>query len=351
MRRLRALHAVVTSGSVHGAAAQIGYTPSAISQHVAALERETGSVLLERAGRGVRPTQAALLLSEHAAALLERLAEAEGAVASLRAGDLGVLRLASFATAGASLVPPALATVRNVLPKLDVDLRVAERNEALPLLRQGELDIAVMESHDRDVPELNELGVTVTYLLADPYRVILPRGHRLARRRVINLEELEGDSWVDVACNLGCCRGVTDAAFSQAGFTPRRSIEADEYWPAQAFVAAGLGVALVPTLGLGVLHEDVVVRRLKRGCEPVRHVVAATRRAVSDTAPIHHMLTALHSAADAHSKTHNEPVRPRLVTGPPGRRPSAAGLPEDAAAAGGRDSVAGPGGDPHNESR
>lgn len=311
MRRLRALHAVVTTGSVHGAADQIGYTPSAVSQHVAALERETGTVLLERAGRGVRPTQAALLLSEHAAALLERLAEAEGAVASLRAGDLGVLRLASFATAGASLVPPALATVRGILPRLEVDLRVAERDEALPLLRQGKLDVAVMEDHEVPDPGSDEEGLTVTHLLADPYRLILPRGHRLARRRVINLAELETESWVDVTCSMGCCRDVTNAAFGKAGFAPRRSIEADEYWPAQAFVAAGLGVALVPTLALGVLHDGVVVRRLKRGSEPVRHVVAATRQAVNDTVPIQTMLTALHTAAAAHAHAHGEPLTPR----------------------------------------
>lgn len=312
MRRLRALHAVVSTGSVHGAATQIGYTPSAISQHVAALEQETGTVLLERAGRGVRPTQAGILLAEHAAALLDGLAEAEAAVASLRAGDLGVLRLASFATAGASLVPPALATVRAILPRLEVDLRVAERDEALPLLRQGKLDVAVMEAHDGpDAPGSTDDGVAVAYLLADPFRLILPRGHRLAKRRVINLVELEGESWVDVACNMGCCRGITDDAFSQAGFSPRTSIEADEYWPAQAFVAAGLGVALVPTLALGVLHDGVVVRRLKRGSEPVRHVVAATRQAVSDTVPIRTMLTALHTAAAAHCQAHHEPPRPR----------------------------------------
>ncbi len=322
MRRLRALHAVVTTGSVHGAAAEIGYTPSAISQHVAALERETGTVLLERAGRGVRPTQAGLLLSQHAGALIERLAEAEGAVASLRAGDLGVLRLASFATAGASLVPPALATVRGILPHLDVDLRVAERDEALPLLRQGELDVAIMEAHEVPSAGSSDQGVTVVHLLADPYRLILPRGHRLARRRVINLEELEAESWVDVVCSLGCCREVTEAAFSQAGFIPRRSIEADEYWPAQAFVAAGLGVALVPTLALGVLHEGVVIRRLKRGSAPVRHVVAATRQAVSDTVPINTMINALHATAAAHARAHDEPLRP----GPDTRRPSAAGV-------------------------
>lgn len=323
MRRLRALHAVVTTGSVHGAAEQIGYTPSAVSQHVAALERDTGTVLLERVGRGVRPTQAALLLSEHAAALLDRLAEAEGAVASLRAGDLGVLRLASFATAGASLVPPALATVRGILPRLEVELRVAERDEAFPLLRQGKLDVAVMEAHDVPDAGSGDDGVAVSYLLADPYRLVLPRGHRLARRRVISLDELEGDSWVDVVCSMGCCRDITDAAFHQAGFEPQRSIEADEYWPAQAFVAAGLGVALVPTLALGVLHDGIVVRRLKRGSEPVRHVVAATRPAVSDTVPIRTMLAALHAAAAAHRRAHNEPARPRPVPREEAIRPSA----------------------------
>jgi DNA-binding transcriptional LysR family regulator len=298
LRRLRALHAVVSTGSVKDAAAQLGYTPSAVSQHIAVLERETGTVLLERAGRGIRPTESGRLLADHAIALLDRLAEAEAALAALKAGEVGVLRLASFATAGAELVPPALATVRAALPQLEISLRVAERDDALRMLRQGIPDVAVVEAHALPAAGMLYSGVILDSLLTDPFRVVLPRGHRLARRRIIKLTEVAGEPWVHVKCEVGCCRAATDAAFQQAGFVPRRVVEADEYWPAQGFVAAGLGVALIPELALGVLHGGVVVRRLQSAAQPVRHVLVATRPAVARTVPVRTMITALQTVVD-----------------------------------------------------
>ena len=143
LRRLRALQAVVDTGSVTAAADEMGYTPSAVSQHIAALERETGAVLFERVGRGIRPTEAGRLLAEHARELLCKVAEAEAAILALQSGNVGTLRVVSFPTAGASLIPPALATVRRELPHLEVALRVAERDGSIPLLRQGEADVVV----------------------------------------------------------------------------------------------------------------------------------------------------------------------------------------------------------------
>ena len=118
------------------------------------------------------------------------------------------------------------------------------------------------------------------HLLDDPYRLVLPRGHRLAGRRVINLVELAEENRVETMCSVGCCQEASSKAFRNAGFEPHRTVEADEYWPAQGFVAAGLGVAIIPSLGLGVLHDSVVVRRLRRDNEPIRHVWAATRPAL-----------------------------------------------------------------------
>src|SRR5690242_3573205 len=140
-RRLQALHAVATTGSVKEAAAQLGYSSSAISQQITALERETGSVLLEPAGRGVRPTPAGELLAQHAERIFEQLAQAESELIALNAGQLGSLRLASFASAGAELVPHALAEVRAKLPSLDVTLRSADPEDALALLRRGLVDV------------------------------------------------------------------------------------------------------------------------------------------------------------------------------------------------------------------
>ena len=144
LRRLRVLRAVVRTGSVRVAAEQLGYTSSAISQQIAALERETGTVLLEKAGRGVRPTDAARLLADVADDVLDRLADAEAAVASMRAGRTGRLHLTFFPSAGAALVPPAVARLRREHPEVELVLGVAEPDEALPALRAGVIDLAVV---------------------------------------------------------------------------------------------------------------------------------------------------------------------------------------------------------------
>jgi DNA-binding transcriptional LysR family regulator len=296
LRRLRALHAVVTTGSVKDAAAQLGYTPSAVSQHITMLERETSMVLLEPAGRGVRPTAAGRLLAGRSLGLLDLMAETEAELAALKAGDLGILRLASFATAGAELVPPALAMVKAALPHLEISLRVAERDDALATLRRGMLDAAIVEAHALPAGEALHGDLMWDNLLSDPFRIALPRDHRLARRRIIKLREVADESWVDVKCEVGCCRAATDAAFRQAGFIPRRAVQADDYWPAQGFVAAGLGIALIPALALGVLHDGVVVRRLEDAI-PERQVMAVTRPAVAGTVPVQAIIAALRTAA------------------------------------------------------
>jgi DNA-binding transcriptional LysR family regulator len=325
LHRLQALHAVVATGSVKDAAARLGYTPSAVSQHITTLERETRTVLLEPAGRGVRPTAAGLLLAGHAAIVLDRLAEAEAALAALTEGEAGVLRLASFATAGAELVPPALARIRAVLPNLQISLRVAERDDALGMLRRGMLDVAVIEAHT--TPDAADGGLTYWPLLSDPFRIVVPRGHRLAAKRVVTLSDAAAEAWIDMRCEIGCCRAATDAAFQQAGFTPHRAVEADEYWPAQGFVAARLGLALIPALALGVLHDEVAVRRLHHANQPERHVLAATRAAISGTAPVQAMITALQAQADARHRR-NAGRAPRPQPGPrrTGSRPRS-GLP------------------------
>ncbi|MDA0179775.1 LysR substrate-binding domain-containing protein [Solirubrobacter phytolaccae] len=294
-RRLQALHAVATTGSVKEAAAALGYSSSAISQQISALERETSSVLLEPAGRGVRPTPAGELLSQHAERIFEQLAQAESELIALNAGQLGSLRLASFASAGAALVPPALAQVRAELPALEVTLRNADPEDALALLRRGLVDVALIELHGP--PDEHEDGLAYHFLLPDPYRLLLPKGHRLATRDVVRLADAREETWVDLRLHKGCCRVEAHAAFERAGFTPHWVAEADDYSPAQGFVAAGLGLALLPSLALGVLRADVVVRPLTPDNEPRRDVYAVTRSALTGTTAVQSILAALTASA------------------------------------------------------
>ena len=293
-KRLQALHAVATTGSVREAAAALGYSSSAISQQITALERETGSVLLEPAGRGVRPTAAGELLAKHAAKIFEQLAQAESELMALTAGQLGTLRLASFPSAGAELVPLALARVRAELPSLQVNLRSALPEDALALLRRGLVDVAVIEAHGQPTPDE---GLTYHHLLTDPFRLVIPRGHRFAKQRTVALADARDETWIDLRNQVGCCRHAKDAAFARAGFTPTYIAEADEFWPAQGFVAARLGLALIPALALGVIRNDVIARPLRRDNEATRDVFAVTRTALSTTTAVQTILTALTAAS------------------------------------------------------
>jgi DNA-binding transcriptional LysR family regulator len=295
LRRLRVLRAVVRTGSVRAAAGQLGYTPSAISQHVSTLERETGTVLLERAGRGVRPTDAARLLADVADDVLDRLADAEAALASLRAGRTGRLHLTSFPSAGAALVPPAVMALRRSHPSVELVLGVAEPDEALPCLRAGDVDVAVVVE-PFDPASLPDDDLVRVHLLDDPYSVLVPASHRLAGADEVDLAELADEPWVDTASAPGHCQAAALDACRAAGFTPAYAVQADEYPSTQGFVAAGLGVALVPALALGLVHEGVVVARV-RGEQPVRHVYAAVRSARAGEALVVAALAALQDAA------------------------------------------------------
>jgi DNA-binding transcriptional LysR family regulator len=312
-RRLCTWHTVASTGSIKQAAIDLGYSSSAVSQQIAALQRETGTTLLEPDGRGVRPTAAGQLLAGHAARIVAQLAQAEDELAAMRDGQIGTLRVGSFASAGSELVPRALSSVRATLPQIEINLRSAERPDALALLSRGLIDLAVIETHSWvGHPEADAL--IFQPLLTDPYRLVLPRKHRLARRRRIDLSEVRGESWIDLRCEVGCCRTATTQAFAHAGLNPTWVAEADDYWPAQGFVAAGLGLALIPALALGVIHADTVVRALGPHNLPTRDVLTVTRPALQNTITVRAMTTALADAA----RQQPQPARgvPRQTTVP-----------------------------------
>jgi DNA-binding transcriptional LysR family regulator len=290
VRRMLVLRAVVTSGSVTAAASNLGYTPSAVSQQVAALERQAGTPLLERVGRGVRPTAAGRLLTEAAGAIGERVAEAETALADLRTGRTGRLVVRYFATAGAALVPPALARFRRAHPGVAVDLRLADPDDPLPEVERAEADLAIVVVRPGRASALP--GIRLVHLLDDPYRAVLPKGHPLAAKRVLDLADLAAEPWVDCEGPAGPCREIVRDACAAAGFTPSVAVESDDYATAQGFVAAGLGVALMPETGLGNRHPSVVARRLRRP-EPSRSIHAAVRESTLDQPALRALLAAL----------------------------------------------------------
>ncbi|MGW4483781.1 LysR family transcriptional regulator [Amycolatopsis sp. NPDC004368] len=271
VRRMQVLRAVITSGSITAAARNLGYTPSAISQQLSVLEREAGTELLERVGRGVRATPAGLLLSEFAQTLSAELARAEAALTELKEGRTGKLAVRYFATAGASMIPHAVAAVRREHPGVWLDLKLTEPHDPMPEVEEGRADVAIVVAPRLSPPAK---GIEMVHLLDDPYRAVLPRHHPLARKRVLDLADLADESWVGVDPLPGACRAILDGACASAGFTPNAVVEAEDYQTAQGFVAAGLGVCLIPELGVGTPHPGVIVRRI-RNPEPCRVIHAA----------------------------------------------------------------------------
>jgi len=273
VRRMRVLREVAARGSFSAAAEALSFTQSAVSQQIAALEREAGTVLVERSARGVRLTDAGRALVGHTEAILARLAEAEAeleAIAGLRGGRL---RMAAFESAGSTLMPLAIARFRSRHPAVELSLSLAEPEESTPQLKSGELELAlVMEGAFRST--VADTALELVHLLDDPLYLALPAGHPLARARNLQLADLAGEPWIGGQTDCECHRVVLRACHG-AGFEPRMAFESDDYAAVQGFVAAGVGVALIPELGLSVVRDDIVIRRL--GDEtPMRRIQAAT---------------------------------------------------------------------------
>ena len=260
VRRMKVLREVAERGSFSAAAEALNFTQSAISQHVAALERETGARLVERGARGVRLTDAGRALVAHTDAILTRLDAAEEELAAIAGLRGGRLRLASFQSAGATLVPQAVAIFHGRHPHVELGMVEAEPDQACDLLRSGEIDLALVYGHDSMPPSFSE-GCELTPLVEDSYDAILAAGHPLAKRRKLSLADLAEEPWISSSFANGC-RHITDDVCRKAGFEPRVAFEADETMASQALVAAGVGVTLLPRLALTSLHPGVVARTL-----------------------------------------------------------------------------------------
>ena len=271
VKRLKVLHEVARQGSFSAAAEALSYTQSAVSQQIAALERETGTMLVERGARGIRMTDAGEALVRHADAILTRLTDAEAeleAIAGLRGGRV---RLASFATAGSTFVPHAIATFHERHPAVEIILKESDPEESVPDLRSGQLDIAILfEPHGAG--DLTDIDTV--HLLEDPMSIVLPENHRLAEKAKIRLKDLAEESWVQSTMSCPCSLIVTDECRA-AGFEPRVAFESDDYLTVQGLVAAGVGVAMIPSLGLAAYRPDVAIRPVA-GANPKRDIVAAT---------------------------------------------------------------------------
>jgi DNA-binding transcriptional LysR family regulator len=279
LARLKVLSEVLGRGSFSAAANALDYTQSAVSQSIARLEAETGATLVVRDRRGVRPTAAGAALLEHAELILAQVQAAQDDVAAVLGIRGGRLRVASFPSAGAALMPQAIASFRRRHPEVQLSLAEGEPEEIAPRLRAGEFDLALLYEFP-GVEEPNEASsgavgqLELTQLLDDPMHVALPIEHELAAKPELTLWDLRGEDWVQTSASTPCARHVVRSCLA-SGFEPHVTFESDDYETVQGLVAAGVGVALVPRLALTRLHPGIVVRSLEPA-SPMRGVVAAT---------------------------------------------------------------------------
>ena len=273
MARLRILHQVAQHGSLTRAAAALSYTPSAISQQIAVLEREAGTLLLERHARGVRLTEAGRALIRHTERILTELRAAETTLAAISQSAAGRLRFGSFTTANATLMPRAVRAFQRRHPQVEVDLIEADRDEAMAAVLTHELDLALVYEFPV-VPLQISAGVEITPLLVDALHVALPPDHRLAHRKRLRLTDLAEERWIQ-GVHHGSTIDVLPRACREVGFEPRIAFRTDDQMTVRGLVAAGLGVALAPSLTLPATPSDLVVRPL-REASLTRTIMTAT---------------------------------------------------------------------------
>jgi DNA-binding transcriptional LysR family regulator len=275
LRRMRVLREVAARGSFSAAAEELYLSQSAVSQQVAALEREVGLPLLVRTAQGPRLTDAGRVLVQHADAAIARLEEAEHELAAIAGLAGGELRIASFPSASVTLLREGISRFRGSHPAVEIAVTEAEPEESLPQLRAAETDLAITFDYPILPPADEDRDLDRVLLLTESMYVALPRDHRLARRRSVRLADLADEAWL---CGVrpSSCGQVVVKTCAEAGFEPRIAVESDEYQVLQGYVAAGLGVTLLPDLALPTLGDDVVVRPTDPAA-PMRRVWAATR--------------------------------------------------------------------------
>ena len=271
--RLRYLHAVATHGSIQAAADALHVSPSAVSQQLAKLEREVDHVLIEREGRGIRLTDAALLLVSRAADVLERLEVLEGEMDTFRDVVAGSVSIAAFPTAARGVGPGVVRHLFDRYPDLHPEVRELEPPESVSLLMRGDVDVVILQDWF-NAPMVLPDGTTRLALFDDVVDVALPATHRLARRRTVRLADIANEQWVTWPTGSICHDWLVHSLRS-LGHEPRIAHNAAEHATQLAFVAAGLGWSVIPRLGRDYVPGGVKMMPTEPALH--RHVFAAWR--------------------------------------------------------------------------
>jgi DNA-binding transcriptional LysR family regulator len=275
-RKLRVLVELQARGTIAAVAEALAFSPSAVSQQLAQLEREVGASLLERAGRGVRLTSAGELLAGHTRIILTQLERAEAELESLQHDITGFLRVAAFQTAAIALVPPAVAMLAERHPGLRVEVVEADPVDSLPALAIGDYDFVVAH-HYADVPQTRPANLDFEDLLEDRMLLALPAKHELAQSKSLtSFRALAEEHWAVGRAGTAYEQVVVRTCRSRGGFDPDIRYQSNDFGTLLAFVAAGQAVALVPGLASPASGPDVQLTDFREG--PLsRTIVTAVR--------------------------------------------------------------------------
>jgi DNA-binding transcriptional LysR family regulator len=270
---LRVLRTVAAKGSFTAAAESLGYTQSAVSRQVAALESAAGAPLFERNARGVRATDAGRVLLRHADALLDEVDAARRELQGVTVRSGGRLRLGAFPTASAALLPRTLAAFRAAHSDVETSLREGGSSSQIRRLLSGSADVAVLGVLPEGRPT-RDRRLTVEHLLDDPLLLAVGRAHPLARSRTVDLDDLASEGWIAASSKAS---DTMLGAWQWADWQPQVEFVAREWTAKLGLVAAGLGVTLVPGLAANAVRPDVAVVRIRSERPVSREVSVATR--------------------------------------------------------------------------
>jgi DNA-binding transcriptional LysR family regulator len=270
LRHLAALHALAAEGSFGRAAERLGYTQSAVSQQIATLERIVGEKLVERPG-GPRPislTEAGTLLLRHAESIVARLQAAQADLHALRSGEAGTLRVGTFQSAGARLLPEVMRRYVSAWPAVEVVLGEYDDADVELALERGELDVGFVLLPVLDAP------LETMELVHDPYVLVVPAGSAFAQAaRLPSLKEIGLEPLIGFRSDRSL--EPVEAAIRGAGIEPRFAFRSNDNTTVQGLVAAGIGNAILPRLTVDEADPRVVVREL--GDEVPARVIAIAR--------------------------------------------------------------------------
>lgn len=298
VNRLRVFRAVVASGSVHAAATHLGYTPSAVSQHIAALQRETGLTLFEKSGRGIASTPAGRILATESDDVMSDLARLSGVVENLRDGRTGNLAIGCFASAARTWIPQLAKALHDEFPDVLLELSLNELYDDPQRLR-ADIDIRTENPDER---ALSVTGYHRRVLHEESYRLVAHRDHPLVADASVPLSALSEHPWIDNDFHDNTCGRIITNACRAAGFTPRYIARSDDHHTAIAFVAAGIGITALPELALDDLPAHVCHRELTDP-QPRRRIVALVRDGADGNPAARRALSMLERAGASLSST------------------------------------------------